>query len=82
MKTVRLSRKGQVSIPKPIREKLSWTTGAELQITMSGQTVLIRHLPRKGTHNLAEVVGKYKYDGPPVGIEDLCKPVDLTENRR
>jgi hypothetical protein len=36
-------------------------------------------MPRKGTHSLADIVGKYRYDGPRISTAELCRPVDLRE---
>ena len=30
-----------------------------------------------GKRNLADLRGMLKYDGPPISIEELCKPVEL-----
>jgi AbrB family looped-hinge helix DNA binding protein len=77
--TVKLSSKGQVVIPKTVREQLHWEAGAELTLVTTSDGVLLKGKPKKGKRNLADLRGLLKYDGPPIPIEELCKPVELTE---
>ena len=41
MRTVRLSSKGQLAIPKPIRERLRLDQGDELVIRVEGESVIL-----------------------------------------
>ena len=75
--TIKLSSKGQVVIPKAIREQLHWEAGTELTIVPTGHGVLLQPSIKKGKHNLVDLRGMLKYEGPPISLEELCKPVDL-----
>ena len=42
MVTVKVSSKGQIAIPKAIREQLSLKAGVEMSIDVQGQTLIMR----------------------------------------
>ena len=46
MITVRVSSKGQIAIPKAIREQVGLDTGTELAIEIKGQELVIKKIPR------------------------------------
>lgn len=77
--TITLSSKGQVVIPKEIRDELHWEAGAELTLVASGSSVTLKAKPKKVGRNFVDLIGMLKYHGPPVSTEELCKPVELTE---
>jgi AbrB family looped-hinge helix DNA binding protein len=74
--TVTLSSKGQVVIPKAIRDELHWEAGTELELISSSSGLTLRSKKTTGKLNLADLRGILKYDGPPLSTEELCKPVD------
>jgi AbrB family looped-hinge helix DNA binding protein len=72
----RLSAKGQVVIPKDVRDRLGLTEGMVFDvIEREGEIVL----KKEGAHTdgmsaasaLREIQSFYRYDGPPVSIEDM-----------
>ncbi len=77
--TVTLSTKGQVVIPKDIRDALHWEAGTELAVIPAGNGVMLKLKRKKGPHTLADLIGFLQYDGPPISTEELCRPVDLNE---
>ncbi|MDQ5909048.1 MAG: hypothetical protein QG599_1142 [Pseudomonadota bacterium] len=77
--TVTLSSKGQVVIPKEIRDQLHWGVGTELDIIATPASVTLRAKQPAGKLNLADLRGILQYDGPPIPTETLCKPVELTD---
>lgn len=77
--TVTLSSKGQVVIPKEIRDELHWEAGAELELISTPTGLTLRAKKPTGKLNLADLRGILKYDGPPISTEELCKPVELTD---
>lgn len=77
--TITLSSKGQVVIPKEIRDELHWEAGDELEIVSTASAVTLRSRRPGGKLNLADLRGILKQGGPPLSTEELCKPVDLTE---
>lgn len=76
--TITLSRKGQVVIPKEIRDELHWEAGTELTLVSSAHGVTLKAVPKKSGRNLADLIGMLKYDGPPISTEELCQPVDCS----
>lgn len=77
--TITLSSKGQLVIPKEVRDELHWDAGTELALISSASGVTLKALPKKTGRNLASLIGMLKRDGAPLSNEALCKPVELTE---
>ena len=77
--TTTLSSKGQIVIPKEIRDELHWEAGAELELISTPTGLTMRSKKSKGKLDLADLRGILQYEGPPVPTEELCKPVELTE---
>ena len=77
--TVTLSSKGQVVIPKEIRDELHWEGGTELTLVSNASGVTIKAMPKKTGRNLADLIGMLKHDGPPLATEELCRPVELSD---
>ena len=75
MPKTRLSSKGQIVIPKPLRDALHWTSGAELDIEPTADAIVLRlatktwRLPTR--EELDRVAGCLKYDGPPLSIDEM-----------
>ena len=74
--TITLSSKGQVVIPKEIREELHWSAGTELTMISSPAGVTIKARPKKSGRNLADLIGMLKHQGTALSTEELCKPVE------
>lgn len=77
--TITLSSKGQVVIPKEIRDELHWEAGTELTLIANATGVTLKAVPKKSGRNLADLIGMLKHDGSALSTEALCKPVDLNE---
>ncbi|NJA05516.1 AbrB/MazE/SpoVT family DNA-binding domain-containing protein [Methylococcaceae bacterium WWC4] len=77
--TITLSSKGQVVIPKEIRDELHWEAGTELTLVSNASGVTLKAVPKKTGRNMADLIGMLKHDGPPLSTEALCQPVDLNE---
>ncbi len=76
---ITLSSKGQVVIPKEIRDELHWAAGTELTLVSNASGVTLKAVPKKTGRNLADLIGMLKHDGPSLSTEALCKPVELNE---
>ncbi len=74
--TVILSSKGQVVIPKDIRDALHWEAGAQLILISGPAGVTLKAAPKKTGRTLADLIGMLKHQGPPLSTSDLCQPVD------
>lgn len=71
--TTRLSSKGQLVLPKALRDKLKWTAGTELIVEDTPRGVVIRKAKPFPPTTLDQVAGslaKY-YTGPPKTIEEM-----------
>ena len=77
--TITLSSKGQLVIPKEIRDELHWDAGTELTLVSNASGVTIKAMPKKTGRSLADLIGMLKHDGPPLATEELCRPVDLSD---
>ncbi|WP_221053248.1 AbrB/MazE/SpoVT family DNA-binding domain-containing protein [Methylomonas koyamae] len=75
--TITLSSKGQVVIPKEIRDELHWEAGTELTLIANASGVTLKAVEKKSGRNLADLIGMLKHDGPPLSTDALCKPVEL-----
>ena len=69
-----LSAKGQVVIPKDVREALGFKPGQQLDVTRSGDAVVLRPAMTKSGATFDEVTARLRaltaYDGPVVTIEE------------
>lgn len=71
----RVSGKGQVVLPKAIRDFKAWSAGTDLEVIDAGDGVLLR--PRMPAKKLTveEAVAKlrriYTHQGPPIPVERL-----------
>lgn len=76
MTTTRLSSKGQLIIPKQVRDRHGWRAGTELEVEDRGGVVLLRRRKPWPPSRIEEVRGCVRYDGPPVRVEDMNAAVD------
>ena len=74
--TITLSSKGQVVIPKEIRDELHWEAGTQLTLISTPSGVTIKAMPQKTGRRLEDLIGMLKHKGPPISTDDICKPVD------
>jgi AbrB family looped-hinge helix DNA binding protein len=81
MATTRMSSKGQVIIPKAVRDRHGWTTGLELEVEDRGDAVVLRRAKPFPPTTIEEVYGCLKYDGPPLTIEQMDEAVEREARR-
>lgn len=82
MQTTRLSSKGQIIIPKDVREEMGWRKGDELVVERRDDGVLLRRKKPFKTTTLDEVIGCAGYTGPPKTIEDMAAGIDAAMKER
>jgi AbrB family looped-hinge helix DNA binding protein len=63
METTRLSTKGQIILPKNIRDSRAWGPGTEFTVEETKEGVLLRPARRFPKTTLDEVVGFLRYKG-------------------
>lgn len=71
MKTTRLSSKGQVIIPKPIRSAHHWEPGLELIVIDTEDGVLLKQKTPFTKTKLEDVAACLHYTGEPKSIEEM-----------
>ncbi len=69
--TSRLSTKGQLIIPKEIRQRHGWRSGTELEIEDRGECVVVRLADAAPETTLDELFGCTGYQGPRRSLEDM-----------
>jgi AbrB family looped-hinge helix DNA binding protein len=82
MAKTRLSSKGQVIIPKPVRDRHGWREGTVLEVDDSGDAVILR-ASRPFPHTAIEDVrGCLAYRGPRLSLEQMDEAVRAEARRR
>jgi AbrB family looped-hinge helix DNA binding protein len=69
--TTRLSTKGQLIIPKDLRERRGWSVGTELVIEERGDSLVLRRAEEPRETRLDELVGCTGYRGPGHSLEEM-----------
>jgi AbrB family looped-hinge helix DNA binding protein len=77
-----VSSKGQIVLPKAIRDKRRWKPGTKLTVEERPEGVLLRSIDKKRKLTISELRGIVKYDGPPRSIEEMNAAVDAEFRRR
>lgn len=80
----RISSKGQLVLPKAVRDAHGLAPGSEVDIESTGDTIVLRprHKKARRTYTIDEVAGMLKYDGPSVSVEDMHRAVEEDFRRR
>jgi AbrB family looped-hinge helix DNA binding protein len=86
MDTTLLSSRGQVVIPKGVRDAQAWKPGARLSVTVTEAGVLLAPLDAavkvSVAEGLAQVRGALNYSGRKRSLEDMDAAVLLEAKRR
>ena len=82
VETTKVSSKGQVVLPKAIREAKQWKPGTELTVEVRPEGILLRPVPLFPRTTLDQAAGCLKYSGPPASIEDMDKSIEREIRRR
>lgn len=69
--TTTVSTKGQVILPKAIRDQRRWQPGTRLVVQETPEGVLLTPASPFPATRMEDVYGMLKYEGPPVTIEDM-----------
>ena len=69
--TVRLSTKGQLILPKSIRQRLRWNAGTRLTVEDTAEGVVLKQAPIFDPASPDEVFGSLKVSGPPKTLEEM-----------
>lgn len=75
MQTTKLSSKGQVIIPKILRNRYNWDIGQILTVIDTGNGILLKPVcPFKST-KIEQVAGILKHKGKPVSIDQMNEAI-------
>jgi AbrB family looped-hinge helix DNA binding protein len=79
----RISSKGQLVLPKAVRDAHRLGPGSVVDIESTGDSIVLRPITRKvrKRYTIDEVAGFLKYKGPPVTPEDMERGI-VEEARR
>jgi AbrB family looped-hinge helix DNA binding protein len=81
--TTILSTKGQVILPKAIRDRLRWNAGTRLTVEHTADGVLLKPLTTAFAQTRSEdVFGCLPYKGSPRSIEEMEAGVSMEAKRR
>lgn len=77
-----ISTKGQVILPKAIRDLRDWTAGTQLIVEDTPEGVLLKSAPVFTETNLEDVFGVLKHSGPAVSLEAMDAAIVSEAKRR
>jgi AbrB family looped-hinge helix DNA binding protein len=80
--TTVVSTKGQVILPKAIRDAMQWQSGSRLTVEQTADGVLLRSESDLPSLAVEEVAGMFKWDGPPATLEDMDAAIAAEVIRR
>jgi AbrB family looped-hinge helix DNA binding protein len=79
--TTIVSTKGQVILPKAIRQRRDWQAGTRLIVEETPEGVLLRPAPAFTRTEPKDVFGMLPFSGKPITLEEMDEAV-LAEARR
>jgi AbrB family looped-hinge helix DNA binding protein len=80
--TTTVSTKGQVILPKAIRERRKWRPGTRLVVEETADGVLLKAAPLFSPSRPEDVFGMLRYSGPPKTVEDMDAAIAAEVERR
>jgi AbrB family looped-hinge helix DNA binding protein len=80
--TTKLSTKGQVILPKAIREQRHWTVGTRLTVEDTPEGVLLKPAPGFVSTAPGAAFGILRYKGKPKTIAEMNAAIDAEAKRR
>ena len=83
MKTIKLSSKGRVTIPKSARSVHHWEVGQELMVVDVGDGILLKPKAPFEESTLDDVAGRLSFDGKAKTLDemDAAIAVGIQEDR-
>ena len=71
MSKTTLSAKGQVVIPRAVRERHAWGAGTEFSVEDQGNVIVLRPIGLGPSAAVESLLGCTGYHGPPKSLEDM-----------
>ena len=69
--TTTVSTKGQVILPKAIRDARHWPPGTRLTVEETADGVLLRPTPAFHPTRVADIFGSMRHHGPALSVEEM-----------
>jgi AbrB family looped-hinge helix DNA binding protein len=82
METTRLSSKGQIILPKAVRDQHQWGPGTDFSVEDTGDGVLLRPVKKGRVTRLEDVAGCLKRNGPTLTLEEMDAAIDAEVRAR
>jgi AbrB family looped-hinge helix DNA binding protein len=76
METTRLSSKGQVIIPKALRDAHAWLPGLEFVVIDTAEGLLLRPKRPFAPTTIADVAGCLPFEGEARSVEEMDEAID------
>jgi AbrB family looped-hinge helix DNA binding protein len=76
METTRLSSKGQIILPKSVRESRHWEPGTEFIVEETPEGVLLRPIKPYKPTRVEDVAGCLKFGGPPKSLQEIESAIE------
>ena len=80
--TTTISTKGQVILPKAVRDQHHWGAGTRLIVENTSDGVVLKAEPIFPPTRPEDVFGSLPYDGPPKSIEEMDAGIMAEVKRR
>jgi AbrB family looped-hinge helix DNA binding protein len=80
--TTTMSTKGQVILPKTIRQRRNWTTGTRLVVEDTPEGVLLKAAPVFAPTRPEDVAGMLAYRGRPKSLDEMDAAITAEVRRR
>jgi AbrB family looped-hinge helix DNA binding protein len=80
--TTTVSTKGQVMLPKAIRQRRKWEAGTRLVVEDTPDGVLLKAAPVFAPTRPEDVAGMLAYRGPPKTLEEMDGAITAEVERR
>jgi AbrB family looped-hinge helix DNA binding protein len=81
MEITKLSSKGQIILPKAVRDARNWEAGTEFSVEDAGDGVLLRPLKPFPATRHQDVFGCLKYQGRALSVEEMDRAVEKEAKR-
>jgi AbrB family looped-hinge helix DNA binding protein len=82
VKTTRISSKGQLVLPKALRESRDWESGTELDVEEMEEGVFLRARRPFPETKIADVFGCLHYEGKPKSVAAMKKAIKQETKKR
>jgi len=80
--TTTVSTKGQIILPKPIRDQLHWLPGTRLAVENTPDGILLRAAPVFAATRPEDVFASLPYQGPPKTLTEMEAGIAKEAKRR